>query len=180
MQWPVPTEDHPGTVRRYTAKHGDVLVKKFDPQADDISFYGAKADGNRATIWLRPQVGPAEPADAQYPFVLTTGRQLEHWHTGTMTYNVPELKRSAPYGFLEINPKDAQKLGVKTRDKVRITSRRGALVMEAKVIDVPREGLVYASFHDPNKLINILTIDAFDALSKQPEFKICAVRLEKA
>jgi nitrate reductase (cytochrome) len=180
MQWPVPTEDHPGTVRRYTAKYGDVLVKKFDPQAEDISFYGAKADDHRAAIWLRPHKGPAEPADASYPFILTTGRQLEMWHTGTMTYNVPELKRAAPYGFLEMNPADAQKLGVKTRDNVRITSRRGSIVMEAKVVDVPRPGLVYASFHDPNKLINMLTNDAFDALSKQPEFKICAVKVEKA
>jgi nitrate reductase NapA len=180
MQWPVPTEDSTGTVRRYTAKYGDPLVKKFDPQADDVSFYGAKADGNRATIWLRPHKGPAEPADAEYPFVLTTGRQLEHWHTGTMTYNVPELKRAAPHGFLEMNSRDARKIGVKTKDMVKITSRRGSIVMEAKVVDVPRDGLVYASFHDPNRLINLVTIDAFDALSKQPEFKICAVQVEKA
>ncbi len=180
MQWPCPTEDHPGTVRRYTAKFGDPLLHKFDPQASDVSFYGAKADGNRATIWLRPYKGPAEPPDAAYPFVLTTGRQIEHWHTGTMTLKVPELKRSAPDAYVEINPRDAQKIGVKARDKVKITSRRGSIVLEARVVDVPREGLVFVPMHYPDKLINILTTDAYDALSKQPEFKICAVRIEKA
>jgi nitrate reductase NapA len=180
IQWPCPTEDHPGTQRRYTAKHGDPLVKKFDPQAADVSFYGAKADGNKATVWLRPHKGPAEPPDAEYPYALTTGRQIEHWHTGTMTLNVPELKRSAPSAYVEINPRDAAKLGVKSRDKVRITSRRGTIVLEAKIMDVPRDGLVFVPMHYPDKMINSLTNDAFDALSKQPEYKICAVKLEKA
>jgi nitrate reductase NapA len=71
--WPCPTEDHPGTLRRYTAKYGDPLIKKFVPNVVDVSFYGAKADGNRATVWLRPYKGPAEPIDAEYPFYLTTG-----------------------------------------------------------------------------------------------------------
>jgi nitrate reductase NapA len=180
MQWPCPTEDHPGTVRRYTAKHGDPILKKFDPQAIDVSFYGAKADGNKATVWLRPYKGPAEPADADYPFVLSTGRLLEHWHTGTMTFNVTELKRAAPYAYVEINTADARKIGIRHRDKVKITSRRGSIVIEAKVVDVPRDGMVYVPFHYPDKLINSLTTDAYDALSKQPEFKICAVRIEKA
>jgi nitrate reductase NapA len=180
IQWPCPTEDHPGTVRRYTAKHGDVLVKKFDPQAADVSFYGAKADGNRATVWLRPHKGAAEPPDADYPYALTTGRQIEHWHTGTMTMNVPELKRSAPAAYLEINPRDAKKLGVRSKDKVKVTSRRGTIVLEAKVMDVPRDGLVFVPMHYADKMINSLTNDAFDPLSKQPEYKICAVKLEKA
>lgn len=180
IQWPCPTEDHPGTQRRYTAKYGDVMVKKFDPHAEDVSFYGAKADNYKATVWLRPHKGPAEPPDAEYPFALTTGRQIEHWHTGTMTLNVPELKRSAPSAYVEINPRDAAKLGVKSKDKVRITSRRGTIVLEAKVMDVPRDGLVFVPMHYPDKMINSLTNDAFDPLSKQPEYKICAVKLAKA
>jgi nitrate reductase NapA len=180
IQWPCPTEDHPGTVRRYTAKYGDPLVKKFDPEAADVSFYGAKPDGNKATVWLRPYKGPAEPTDAEYPFALTTGRQIEHWHTGTMTLKVPELKRSAPAAYVEINPRDAVKLDIKNRDKVKLTSRRGSIVLEAKVMDVPRDGLVFVPMHYPDKLINNLTTDAYDALSKQPEFKICAVKVEKA
>lgn len=180
LQWPCPTEDHPGTVRRYTAKYGDPFVKKIDPAAEDVLFYSAKADNNHVTIWLRPHKGPAEPPDAEYPFALTTGRQIEHWHTGTMTLKVPELKRSAPDGYVEINPRDAQKIGVRSKDKVKITSRRGSIVLEAKVVDVPREGLVFVPMHYPDRMINLLTTDAFDALSKQPEFKICAVKLEKA
>jgi nitrate reductase NapA len=180
IQWPCPTEDHPGTVRRYTAKHGDILVKKFDPRAADVSFYGAKADGNRATVWLRPHKGAAEPPDAEYPYALTTGRQIEHWHTGTMTMNVPELRRSAPSAYVEINPRDAAKLGVRTKDRVKVSSRRGTIVLEAKVMDVPRDGLVFVPMHYADKMINSLTNDAFDPLSKQPEYKICAVKLEKA
>jgi len=178
LQWPCPTEDHPGTVRRYTAKHGDVLVKKFDPQAEDVSFYGQK--DHKAVVWLRPHKGPAEPPDAEYPYALTTGRQIEHWHTGTMTLKVPELRRSAPTAYAEINPKDAAKIGVRSKDKVKITSRRGSIVLEAKVVDVPREGLVFVPMHYPNQMINNLTNDAFDPLSKQPEYKICAVKIEKA
>ncbi len=178
IQWPCPTEDHPGTVRRYTAVYGDPLVKKFDPAAADVSFYGSK--DKKATVWLRPYKGPAEPPDAEYPFALTTGRQIEHWHTGTMTLKVPELRRSAPAAYVEINPRDAQKLGIKAMDKVRVTSRRGTIVLEAKVMDVPRDGLVFVPMHYPDKMINSLTNDAFDALSKQPEYKVCAVKLEKA
>ena len=179
IQWPCPSEDHPGTVRRYTAKHGDILVKKFDPAASDVSFYGAKKDGNKATVWIRPYKGPAEPPDAAYPFALTTGRQIEHWHTGTMTLKVPELRRSAPAAYLEINPQDAERLKVKSKDKVRVTSRRGSIILEAKVMDVPRPGLVFVPMHYPEQMINSLTNDAFDAMSKQPEYKICAVKLEK-
>jgi nitrate reductase NapA len=178
IQWPCPTEDHPGTVRRYTAKYGDPMVKKFDPSAEDVSFYGSK--DKKAIIWLRPHKGPAEPPDAEYPFALTTGRQIEHWHTGTMTLKVPELRRSAPAAYLEINPRDAAKLGVRSKDKVRVTSRRGTIILEAKVMDVPRDGLVFVPMHYPEQMINSLTNDAFDALSKQPEYKICAVKLEKA
>lgn len=117
---------------------------------------------------------------AGIPFVLTTGRQIEHWHTGTMTLNVPELKRSAPGAYVEINHRDASRLGIKSKDRVRVTSRRGSIVLEAKVIDVPRDGLVFVPMHYPDRMINSLTNDAFDALSKQPEFKICAVKIEKA
>jgi len=82
--------------------------------------------------------------------------------------------------YAEINPKDAAKIGVKSKDKVKITSRRGSIVLEAKVVDVPREGLVFVPMHYPDKMINNLTNDAFDPLSKQPEYKICAVKIEKA
>jgi nitrate reductase NapA len=180
IQWPAPAEDHPGTTRRYTAKYGDTLVRKFDPSASDISFYGAKPDGNRAAIWLRPHKGAAEPVDAEYQFYLTTGRQIEHWHTGTMTLNVPELKRSAPAAYAEIHPNDARRLGVSDKQKVRLVSRRGEIVLEARVSDVTREGLVFVPMHYPESMINSLTNDAYDGLSKQPEYKICAIKVQRA
>lgn len=179
MQWPCPKKSHPGTVRRYTARHGDTLVKKFDPDAEDISFYGAKEDGNRAAIWLRPYKAPAESPDTEYPFILTTGRQIDHWHTGTMTMNVLELKLSAPAAYAEINPKDAERLGIKDGERVRIASRRGSIVLPAKVVNALREGVVFVPMHYPDRLINTLTTDAYDEISKQPEYKICAVRIEK-
>jgi len=184
LRWPVPREDHPGTARRYV-KGEDPLLDE-GPFADDslkpgeIKFY-ARPDG-RAVVWLRPFKPPAEPADEEYPFVLSTGRVLEHWHTGTMTMKAPELRRAQPEAFVEINPFDAKRLGIKTGDRVRITSRRGEAIIKARVVDTPRPGMVFVPFHwaDENSLINRVTIDAYDPGSKQPEFKVCAVKLSKA
>jgi nitrate reductase NapA len=184
VRWPAPTEDHPGTSRRFV-KGEDPLLDE-GPYADDAlapgetKFYAAP--DQRAIIWLRPHKPPAEPTDAQYPYVLSTGRVLEHWHTGTMTMKAEELRRAYPECFVEINPADAVKLGIRTRDKVRITSRRGEVVIRARVVDMPRPGMVFVPMHwaDSDSLINKVTIDAYDPGSKQPEFKVCAVKLAKA
>lgn len=184
LRWPCPTEDSPGTARRYT-KGEDPLLDS-GPYADhtlqpgETKFYAAP--DNRATVWLRPPKGPAEPVDKDYPWVLSTGRVLEHWHTGTMTMKAEELSRAYPNCFMEINPRDAKKLGVRSGDKVRITSRRGEAVIRARVVDIPRDGMVFVPWHwaDEASLINYVTIDAYDPGSKQPEFKICAVKLAKA
>ncbi len=184
LRWPAPTTDHPGTARRFV-KGEDPLLDS-GPYADnsigkgETNFYAAP--DNRATVWLRPPKGPAEPADAEYPYVLSTGRVLEHWHTGTMTMRADELKRAYPESFVEINPADAKDLGVRSGDPVRITSRRGEAVIKARVVDMPRPGMVFVPFHWEAEagFINRVTIDAFDPGSKQPEFKICAVKLAKA
>lgn len=173
LLWPCPTEDHPGTKRRYV-KGEDPLVKGDKP----IEFYGRP--DKRAVVYLRPQMPPAEVVDAEYPFYLTTGRVIEHWHTGTMTMKVPELRRAVSNAFVEINPADAKRLGIREGDPVKLTSRRGSLVLEAKVIDRPREGLVFAPFFDAQRLVNLLTNDTVDADSKEMEFKICAVKVERA
>lgn len=185
IRWPCPSEDHPGTARRYV-KGEDPLLDEGGPFADDslepgdISFYGRP--DKRAVIWLRPMKPPAEPTDDEFPFVLSTGRVLEHWHTGTMTMKATQLRRAQPEAFMEIHPADAKKLDIASGDMVRITSRRGESVIKARVIDTPREGMVFVPFHwsDPDSLINNVTIDAYDPGSKQPEFKICAVKLAKA
>ena len=184
IRWPAPTEDHPGTARRFVK--GDDPCLDAGPYRDnsladgDIKFYGAP--DNRAVVWLRPVLPPAEPPDEEYPYVLSTGRVLEHWHTGTMTMKAEELRRAYPEAFLEVNPVDAKDLGIRSGDKVRITSRRGEVVIKARVVDMPRPGMVFTPFcwDDEETFINRVTIDAFDPGSKQPEFKICAVKLAKA
>ena len=184
IRWPAPTEKHPGTARRFV-KGDDPLLDR-GPYADDtlkpgeIKFYAAP--DHRATIWLRPAHPPAEPPDDAYPYILSTGRVLEHWHTGTMTMKATELRRAQPEAFVEVNPADAEKLGIKTGDMLRITSRRGEAVIKSRVVTVPRPGMVFVPFHwdDERSFINRVTIDAYDPGSKQPEFKICAVKLAKA
>lgn len=179
LRWPVPTEDHPGTYKRYVK--GDPIFDELPAEKKKgrwIYFYG-KPEG-KAVVWARPDKGPEEPTDAEYPFVLTTGRVLEHWHTGTMTRTVPELNRAIPKPYVEINPKDAQKLGIKNRDKVIVESRRGKLEIESRIVDRPNPGTVFIPMHWEEWMVNVLTIDAFDPGSKEPEYKVAAVKIRKA
>jgi len=184
IRWPCPAKDHPGTARRFV-KGEDPLLDD-GPFADDslgngeVSFY-CRPD-KKAVVWLRPMKPPAEPTDKEYPYVLSTGRVLEHWHTGTMTMKAEELRRAQPEAFVEVHPDDAGKLSVQSGDKLRITSRRGEALIKVRVVDTPKSGMVFVPFHwaDSNSLINKVTIDAYDPGSKQPEFKICAVKLAKA
>ena len=174
LRWPVKPD---GTETRYRYMEGD------DPKVgvgEKIKFH--KAPNNKASIWYRPYEPPAESPDKQYPFWFCTGRLLEHWHTATMTGRVPELKRAMPGATLEMHPDDAKKLGFKNRDKVKISSRRGSVVLplELNGRGKPEKGNVFTTFFDETKLINDLCIDAFDPLSKEPDFKKCAVKVEKA
>ena len=184
VRWPVLEASHPGTSRRFV-KGDDPLLDK-GPFADDKLANGElkiyTGPKNRAVIWLRPAKGPAEPTDADYPYILTTGRILEHWHTATMTMKVTELRRAQPEAYVEIHPQDATKLGIKSGDMVKITSRRGNSTVKARVIDTPRPGMVFVPFHwyDEQSLINRVVVDAVDAASRQPEFKVSAVKLSKA
>jgi len=175
LLWPLPAEGHPGTNRRYV-KGEDPLVPADAP--DRLQFYGRP--DKKAVVWLRPHKGPEESVDAEYPLWFTTGRIIEHWHTGTMTRNCKELRQANYEALAELHPDDAAGLGVKPGDPVRLTSRRGSQVFRARVTPTARKGLVFAHMHDPEHMCNRLTIDAVDPVSKQPEFKICAVRAEKA
>jgi len=131
-------------------------------------------------VWLRPHQPPAEVVDAEYPLYLTTGRVIEHWHTGTMTRSCAELRDANAETVAELHPEDGKRLGLRTGDRVRLTSRRGTETFLAKLVDGARPGLVFLHMHDPERMCNRLTIDAVDPISKQPEYKICAVRAEKA
>jgi nitrate reductase NapA len=176
LRWPVPTTSHPGTWHRFTS--GDPMFPKDKAGSRRMYFY-AKPDG-KAVCFARPDKGPEEPTSAEYPIVLTTGRILEQWHTMTMTGQVPSLVRAAPNPYVELNPEDAKAWGIKNRDKVKLITRRGSLVVEAKVIDRPRRGTIFLPWHWPESLTNLLTIDAVDPGSKEPEYKIAACKIEKA
>jgi nitrate reductase (cytochrome) len=158
---------------RFNAKYDPACTKK------DFDFYG-KPDG-KAVIWQRPYEPAAEEPDKEYPFWLNTGRVIEHWHSGSMTRRISVLHQAVPHSYVEINPKDAKEMGINTGDKVKLTSRRGNLVLPASVNGrgVPPAGMVFVPFFDEDLLINNLTIDAFDPISKQPDYKKCAVKVEK-
>jgi len=173
--WPCPTEDHPGTKLRYVTGEDPNIPADWPTR---MCFY-AKPD-NKAVVWLRPADNPAELPDEEYPFFLTTGRVIEHWHTGTMTMRCKELANSKSAAEVEIHPEDAKRLGVKTGDPVRITSRRASQIYPTLVSENSQEGLVFIHMHDPDLNCNELTLDQFDPGSKEPTFKICAVKVAKA
>ena len=175
LLWPLPTAGHAGTNRRYV-KGEDPLVPADAP--DRVLFYGRP--DKKAVVWLRPQKAPEEVVDAEYPLWFTTGRVIEHWHTGTMTRNCKELRQANYESLAELHPEDAAALGVKSGDPLRLTSRRGSEVFKVRVMDTARKGLVFVHMHDPDHMCNKLTIDAVDPVSRQPEFKICAVKAVKA
>lgn len=174
LLWPCPTEDHPGTKIRYV-RGEDPMVPADHP--DKYFFYGNP--GGKAIVWLRPHKPAAEEPDAEYPFVMTTGRVIDQWHTGTMTNKVPEIRKSFPNAYVEINAQDAKRLNINNGDSVSVETRRGKLTLPAVVGEVCLPGLIFTPFFDAKKIVNDLTVDAVDDISKQPEFKICAARIAK-
>ncbi|GAA3579718.1 nitrate reductase catalytic subunit NapA [Gibbsiella greigii] len=154
----------------------------FDPYVkagETLRFYG-KPDG-KAVIFALPFEPAAESPDQEYDLWLSTGRVLEHWHTGTMTRRVPELHRAFPQAVVFIHPLDAQARNLRRGERVKVISRRGAVVsiIETRGRNRPPRGLVYMPFFDAAQLVNSLTLDATDPLSKETDFKKCAVKLEK-
>jgi len=175
LRWPVVNGKE--TRYRYAAGH-DPFVKK----ERGVHFYKAKGYGEKAALWLRPYHPPAESPDTEYPFWLSTGRVLEHWHTGSMTRRIKQLHQAVPESYVELNRIDADDLGIAAGDLVKLVSRRGELRLKAKIDDRgrPPRGTVFVPFFDEGKLINRLTLDAMDNISYEPDYKKCAVRLEKA
>jgi nitrate reductase NapA len=178
LRWPV--IDGVETLWRFREGY-DPYVKK----GQEVFFYGNKAkNGGRANIWLCPYEPPPERPDSEYPFWLCTGRVLEHWHSGTMTQRVPELHRAVPEAFVAIHPEDANALGIHNGDRVRVKTRRGEIVVRAEIEgrNKPQKGLVFVPWFDeaPTRMVNNLTLDQYDPISKQADFKKCACRIEKA
>jgi nitrate reductase NapA len=175
MRWPV--VDLKETRRRFVEGEDPYVAK-----GKGYDFYGNAANGGRAYVWYRPYEPPPEVPDAEYPFWLSTGRVLEHWHSGSMTRRVPDLYRAYPRATVAIHPDDAAALGVAQGDRVRVVSRRGAVEGTADIGGrvKPPKGLVFVPWFDEELLINRVTLDQFCPISKQTDFKKCAVRLEKA
>jgi predicted molibdopterin-dependent oxidoreductase YjgC len=122
---------------------------------------------------------PAEEPDEQYPYILTTGRILFHFHTGTMTRRSPSLEQEVGEGFVELNPQDAERLGVCTGDMVTVASRRGQIEVKAQVTTTVAPGVVFIPFHFAESAANVLTNRALDPVSKIPELKVCAVAVAR-
>jgi nitrate reductase NapA len=175
MLWPV--VDGKETRYRYSAEHDPYVQKNRG-----VHFYKAKGFGERAAFWLRPYHPAAESPDDEYPFWLCTGRVLEHWHTGSMTRRVKQLHQAVKQTYVELNRADAQELSIKSGDRVRVVSRRGSLELIAKIDGrgKPPRGSAFIPFFDESKLANVLTLDSMDNISKEPDFKKCAVRIEQA
>lgn len=137
---------------------------------------------NKAKIFFRPYMEPVEMPDADYPFWLTTGRVLEHWHSGTMTRRVPELHRAVPYAQIFMHPKDAEALKLKRGGMAWVVSRRGRVKarVETKGRNRMPRGTIFVPWFDEGVLINKVTLDATDPISKETDFKKCAVRITPA
>ncbi|MBT3363027.1 MAG: formate dehydrogenase subunit alpha [Chloroflexi bacterium] len=158
LQWPCPDANHPGTQYLH--------VDKF-----------SCGQGNFVPLVYK---APAESADDQYPLIMTTGRSLYHFHTGTMTRKVDGLNALHPEELVQINPVDGAKLGIADGDRVKVSSRRGSVTAKAKLTNDSAEGEIFMTFHFAEATANVLTNPAYDPISKIPELKVAAVRVEKA
>lgn len=196
LKWPV--VDGKETLWRFNSKY-DPYARKAD--YGDFAFYGGAlksiAQGNlvkpdpgkdnytltnKAKIFFRPYVDAPEMPDKEYPFWLCTGRVLEHWHSGTMTMRVPELYRAVPEAFCYMHPDDASKFGFLDGDLVWVESRRGKVKahVETRGRNRTPQGLVYVPWFDEKVFINKVCLDATCPLSKETDFKKCAVNIYKA
>ncbi|MGH7410667.1 MAG: molybdopterin oxidoreductase family protein [Candidatus Methylomirabilis sp.] len=160
--WPCPSSDHPGTPRLFEAG-------RFAHPDGRARFHA---------IEYRP---PAEDVDADYPLFLTTGRVVSQYLSGTQTRRIGPLVEQCPDPYVEIHPSLADRIGVKTGEPLRVVSRRGEVVLPALVVRTIRPDTVFIPYHWPGRhSANLLTNRALDPISKIPEFKVCAVRLERA
>jgi formate dehydrogenase alpha subunit len=157
IQWPCPAPDHPGT--QYL--HKDAFSRGL---------------GLFTAIDYTP---PAEEVDAEYPLQMTTGRILEHFHTGTMTRNSRILNEMVPEGFVEISPNDAKILDIADQEVVSVSTRRGSIRIKAKIAERLKPNVAFIPFHFYESCANRLTTDCLDPVCKIPEYKVCSCKIEK-
>jgi len=170
LRWPVVNGKE--TLWRYREGYDPFVAKD-----SGVQFYG-KPDG-RANIISAPYEPPHEAPDGEYDMWMSTGRILEHWHSGSMTRRVPELYRAAPDALVYMNPDDAKKRGLRRGSAAKIVSRRGEVIcrVETKGRNKMPEGMVFVPFFDAGRLVNKLILDATDPLSKETDFKKTAVKV---
>jgi nitrate reductase (cytochrome) len=173
LRWPVVD----GRETRWRYREG------YDPyvtQGRGVEFYGR--EDRRAVILAVPYEPPAEPPDEEYDLWLVTGRVLEHWHSGSMTMRVPELYRSFPGALCYMHPDDARDRGLNRGAEIRVVSRRGEMRtrLETRGRNRMPRGVVFVPWFDASQLINKVTLDATDPISRQTDFKKCAVRIKRA
>ena len=173
LRWPVVNGKE--TLRRFV-EGSDPYVKA----GEGFKFYG-KPDG-KAVIFALPYEPAAEEPNEEYDLWMSTGRVLEHWHTGSMTARVPELYRAYPDAQIFMHPEDAKARGVQRGDEVIVASPRGEVKtrVETKGRNKPPRGVVFMPFFDARQLVNKLILDATDPLSKETDFKKCPVKVFKA
>ena len=171
LRWPV--VDGKETQWRFREGYDPYVAK-----GTGVQFYG-KPDG-RAIIWALPYEPAPEAPDKEYDLWLSTGRVLEHWHSGSMTQRVPELYKAVPDALCYMHPDDAEARGLRRGSEIKVISRRGEIRtrVETRGRNKPPRGLVFVPWFDASQLINKVTLDATDPLSKQTDFKKCAVKIE--
>ncbi|MBT3010401.1 MAG: nitrate reductase catalytic subunit NapA [Candidatus Thiodiazotropha sp. (ex Lucina aurantia)] len=173
MRWPV--IDGKETLWRFREGYDPHVAK-----GDGVKFYG-KPDG-KANIITAPYEPAAEPPDKEYDLWLCTGRVLEHWHSGSMTRRVPELYRAVPDAVVYMHPKDAKKRRLRNGALAKLTTRRGEIVckVDTKGRNKCPEGLIFVPWFDAGRLVNKLTLDQTDPLSKETDYKKCGVKVTRA
>jgi formate dehydrogenase alpha subunit len=157
LHWPCPNRAHPGTAYLHKDRFNRGL-------------------GLFHAIEYLP---PEELPDKEYPYMLTTGRIYVHYHTGTMTRRSPSLNKEVEEGFAEINPRQAKELGIIQGERIKVLSRRGEIEIKADLSERMERGMIFIPFHFVESAANRLTNPAFDPIAKIPEFKVCAVRIER-
>ena len=156
LQWPVPSEDHPGT-----------------PVLHTESFTRGKG------LFIPEEyIAPVELPDDEYPLKFTTGRDIARYNFSSMTGKTAEIDVISPEALAEVNPADAERYGIKEGDWIRMTSRRGSVEMRATITDRSQEGTIFTTYNHIEALVNFLTLDALDRLSRTPEYKLCAIKVE--
>jgi formate dehydrogenase alpha subunit len=158
LQWPCPSVDHPGTPYLHKGKFARGRGQFFAPEFKEA----------------------VELPDPEYPLLLTTGRIMFQYHTGTMTRRSPKLEQEAPEAYIEMHPDDANAIGLNGHKRVRVSSRRGQIELGVRVTDHIRRGVVFIAFHWAEAAANALTNNALDPVTKTPEYKVCAVKVEVA